>query len=246
MMGTGGRAGGRGAGFLWFVIALALLVGHGWTFRFVIDDAFISFRYAANMLDGHGLVFNPGEQVEGYSNLLWVLLTSFGMKLGLPALLWARILGAGAMAGVLALAPGIVRILAPRATEFSATPGRVAQLLLAAAGAGACWMFSGLETPLFTLWTVLAWRLALGRNSLGVGIAWFLMATPFKQATDRFGSITIPDYLVSRFAGTAPSANTEFQGGSCHELRQDNRQLRIVVLLILDSLDCDPKGCRCG
>ena len=130
MMGAGGRTGGRGAGFLWFVIALALLVGHGWTFRFVIDDAFISFRYAANMLDGHGLVFNRGEMVEGYSNLLWVHLSAFGMKLGLDPLLWARIMGTAAMAIVLALIPGIVGILAPRATEISAAPGRTAQRLL--------------------------------------------------------------------------------------------------------------------
>jgi SSS family transporter len=32
-----------------------------------------------------------------------------------------------------------------------------------------------------------------------VGIAWFFMARPFKRATDQFDSITIPDYLVSRF-----------------------------------------------
>ena len=36
------------------------------------DDAFISFRYVRNLLEGHGLVFNPGERVEGYSNFLWV------------------------------------------------------------------------------------------------------------------------------------------------------------------------------
>jgi len=77
----------RAAGFFWFLAAMTLLVIHGLTFGFVVDDAFISFRYAQNLLDGHGLVFNPGEQVEGYSNLLWILLTSFGMKLGLPALL---------------------------------------------------------------------------------------------------------------------------------------------------------------
>ena len=37
------------------------------------DDAFISFRYARNLVDGHGLVFNPGERVEGYTNFLWTL-----------------------------------------------------------------------------------------------------------------------------------------------------------------------------
>ena len=40
---------------------------------FLCDDAFISFRYVRNLLEGHGLVFNPGEYVEGYSNFLWTL-----------------------------------------------------------------------------------------------------------------------------------------------------------------------------
>ncbi len=34
---------------------------------------------------------------------------------------------------------------------------------------------------------------------LGVGVAWFIMAKPFKKLTDQYGSITIPDYLVSHF-----------------------------------------------
>ena len=40
----------------------------------VVDDAFISFRYVENLLAGHGLVWNLGERVEGYTNLLWVLM----------------------------------------------------------------------------------------------------------------------------------------------------------------------------
>ncbi len=41
------------------------------------DDAYISYRYAENLAAGHGLVFNPGEEaVEGYSNLLYVLLAA--------------------------------------------------------------------------------------------------------------------------------------------------------------------------
>ena len=39
------------------------------------DDAFISFRYAANLARGDGLVFNPGmPPVEGYTNFLWTVL----------------------------------------------------------------------------------------------------------------------------------------------------------------------------
>ena len=38
------------------------------------DDAFISFRYAQNLVEGHGLVYNIGERVEGYTNFLWTIL----------------------------------------------------------------------------------------------------------------------------------------------------------------------------
>ncbi|HEY0709472.1 MAG TPA: hypothetical protein VGG33_21865 [Polyangia bacterium] len=39
-----------------------------------IDDAYISFQYAKNWASGHGVVFNLGERVEGYTNFLWVAL----------------------------------------------------------------------------------------------------------------------------------------------------------------------------
>jgi len=43
------------------------------------DDAYISYRYAAHWAAGEGLVFNPGERVEGFSNLLYVLLMGLGL-----------------------------------------------------------------------------------------------------------------------------------------------------------------------
>jgi hypothetical protein len=42
----------------------------------LIDDAMISMRYAWNLSHGSGLVWNPGEYVEGYTNLLMTLLMS--------------------------------------------------------------------------------------------------------------------------------------------------------------------------
>jgi hypothetical protein len=40
----------------------------------LFDDAMISMRYARNLAEGHGLVWNPGQApVEGYSNTLWTL-----------------------------------------------------------------------------------------------------------------------------------------------------------------------------
>ena len=56
--------------FLPWLLILCWMAALSW---WLTDDAFISFRYARNLLEGHGLVFNPGERVEGYTNFLWTL-----------------------------------------------------------------------------------------------------------------------------------------------------------------------------
>lgn len=40
---------------------------------YTIDDAYISLRYAQNLAMGHGLVYNLGEKVDGYTNFLWTV-----------------------------------------------------------------------------------------------------------------------------------------------------------------------------
>ncbi len=83
----GGMGGSRTTRtWIWLLIAALVLVGgslfhvvggyshwdrsgHAWG----SDDAYISYRYAANLAAGEGLVYNPGERVEGYTNLLYVL-----------------------------------------------------------------------------------------------------------------------------------------------------------------------------
>src|SRR5262245_60209180 len=54
-------------------VALGFTVVFFRRWQFVIDDAFISLRYARNLATGHGLVYNAGERVEGYTNFLWAL-----------------------------------------------------------------------------------------------------------------------------------------------------------------------------
>lgn len=40
----------------------------------LFDDGMISMRYAKNLINRHGLVWNVGERVEGFTNPLWTLL----------------------------------------------------------------------------------------------------------------------------------------------------------------------------
>jgi hypothetical protein len=69
------------AGERWLRLSLALgLVGLGLYTAYgratCFDDAYISLRYADNLVEGHGLVYNVGEYVEGYTNFLWTVLVA--------------------------------------------------------------------------------------------------------------------------------------------------------------------------
>lgn len=92
-----------GLALLLAVPAWAFLVHR---FDFVCDDAFISFRYAKNFAEGHGLRFNLGDPearpVEGYTNFLWVILMAVVEVLRWDPAVWSRVLSIGCGAALLA------------------------------------------------------------------------------------------------------------------------------------------------
>ena len=49
----------------------------------IIDDSFITYRYAWNLVHGNGLVFNKGEHVEGITSLTWTLISALILALKL-------------------------------------------------------------------------------------------------------------------------------------------------------------------
>jgi hypothetical protein len=48
------------------------------------DDVMVSMRYGRNLAEGQGLVWNPGERVEGYTNFLWTLIAGAAHLLPVP------------------------------------------------------------------------------------------------------------------------------------------------------------------
>ena len=46
------------------------------TFAFTADDPFITLRYAANLVHGHGLVFNRGQFVQGFTSPLHIVVAA--------------------------------------------------------------------------------------------------------------------------------------------------------------------------
>jgi arabinofuranosyltransferase len=66
------------------VLLLITIVGAtmwAWSLLWASDDAYISFRYADNLAHGHGLVYNPGERVEGYTDFLWTVIAALVIRL---------------------------------------------------------------------------------------------------------------------------------------------------------------------
>ncbi len=114
---------------------------------YLLDDAYISLRYARNLVDGHGLVFNPGERVEGYTNFLWVLLGAAWLKAGANAMAGLQWLSVAATLGLVAA----VRRLDRLGDAAAALPALIWLLPLEAFG---YWASTGMETMLFaTLFT---------------------------------------------------------------------------------------------
>jgi len=128
-------------------VLIALYVAHCLTVNYVSDDAFISFRYVKNLLEGHGLVFNPGERVEGYTNFLWVMLLAAAQFL-LPS---ASLLRISQFLGILfgALTIFLVLRFSWRIRQPFWPLGLLGGALLAAHSGFVAWSTGGLENSLF-------------------------------------------------------------------------------------------------
>ena len=111
------------------VVALAALVGFAvyqvhmfWSNGF--DDAFITYRYADNLRAGNGLVFNPGERVEGTSTFLFTIMLSGVMAFGAEPHLWARIFGGASFCMLVVVTYALGRHLFPGPGRRTAVTGR--------------------------------------------------------------------------------------------------------------------------
>lgn len=147
----------------------ALYLHTNYYLPFIADDALISLRYVQRMLAGDGLTWTDGIRVEGYSNLLWVLLVAVGGLLGQDLIDATRFLG------YLCLGITFVTILTRYTARYAwggLVIGTLGVLYLAALGPVAVWTIGGLEQPLVILFLfssfLLAFRL-LENEEAGAG-----------------------------------------------------------------------------
>ena len=120
--------------------------------NFTQDDAFISYRYVANYLNGDGLVYNIGERIEGFTNFGWVIFMVFWGALGFSFIFISQLVGYLCGAGVI----GVTYLIARDLFDGNIMYAGIAAILVGANQSLAYWSPAGLETAAFALVAMLA------------------------------------------------------------------------------------------
>jgi len=130
-----------------FVFAVLIYLAFTIKYNFTQDDAYITFRYVDNFVSGHGLVFNIGERVEGYTNFLWLLMLIPARLAGIDLVVFSRVLGVLCGAGTLY----VMYVLAGRVFGTHSVWRGVSCVILGATYSFGYWAVAGLETAAFAL-----------------------------------------------------------------------------------------------
>lgn len=162
--------------WLWALALPAVAVLHAWLLRAAgpIDDEYILLRYARSWVEGEGLVFQPGERVEGFTAPLHLMLVAAGLWIGLQAEQVSLALG---LCGAGLATWALVRCAAADRVS-SRLP--VAALALAVAPTFAWHGVAGLGTTLLAALLAL-WFLAALRGHLLLAGAWLALACLMRQ-----------------------------------------------------------------
>ncbi len=142
---------------MYFVLILVFFLCHcfflSWSFLFQnVDDAYISYRYGKNLMEGKGLVYNQGEYVEGYTNFLWTIITApFTQVKSIDVSIFSSSLGfLFSIVNILLIAL-ISKQFKNNLSEYLKYILLLPPLFLALDNSIAFWAIGGMEFPMFTL-----------------------------------------------------------------------------------------------
>lgn len=164
------------------------------------DDAYISWRYVARWVSGHGLTYNEGERVMGFSCPLWVLMLAPFALLHVPIPAASFGLAVAADAATVLLLGWLSTRLVPtdaRCTVAGAAAGLLAAALYALAPKAVLPAVSGMETCVYV--------------ALIVGACAALVATREREAVWGTAGRRSADWWAKNPNG--PSANTARETG---------------------------------
>lgn len=129
-----------------FVLVAAIAISHAfYYFVRVVDDAFITLRYAERLVDGLGLTYNDYERVEGFSNPTWLGLQSLLILLGINGVAATKFLSVFTYIGIFWAGNRFGK----EVLALSGWARLLMSFLVATSAYIASWAMWGLETPLY-------------------------------------------------------------------------------------------------
>jgi arabinofuranosyltransferase len=132
---------------LLFVAAAGVLVLGLWMQRhFFHDDAYVPLRYIERLFTGHGLTWNDGERVEGFSSPCWLAQVAILGYIGVPLPWAARMLGVAYALSILVL-------------WYRVKAEPLGLLVFITIPGFAIWAWGGLETIATCFWILVALHL---------------------------------------------------------------------------------------
>jgi len=149
----------------WSLFGLVLIVAFGiflWSnTAYDIDDAPITYRYADNIVEGHGFVYNPDERILGTSTPLYTLLLASLGFLGISSPTASNVLN---LLGSVALVAATMA-LAWRLNRSFLT-SLLAGVFLVTQDSFLRYSMAGMETPVYTLLIVSSLLAFAGEKTL--------------------------------------------------------------------------------
>lgn len=129
-----------------YFLLVILFISHMLFLSCIAEDSHITYRFAQNWAAGYGPLWNLQDlPVEGYTNFLWVAISTLIIKLDLDLFSVSILLGTLSALGSIELS----RRFALRFFGCSPAMALIPCLLLAVSGPMAAWAGSGMETSLF-------------------------------------------------------------------------------------------------
>lgn len=199
------------------IVVFTLIVRGVWTFT--IDDAFIGFRYAKNLVATGSIVWNVGEKhIEGFTSLIWILLSAIPHLLRIDVVVFIKIAGIiFTIAYAVALFSFVEALRKDIGISTTKLAGYLSVLLISVFPPTVIYSIAGLETSLFILFAVLflrsAWMLGhrpSGKVAFTTAILAFLLG------------VTRPDGNLIAILGIVTAII----------LNQDARRIRIAKYLL--------------
>lgn len=141
---------------LLFYFSLFTFLRANYLFTTILDDAYIFFRYAENIANGFGFVWNIGEApVEGYTSFIYLILLVSAKIVTIDLELFAILLGILSSTLALFFAYLVYDLLYPQDPNHPSA-GLITVIILALSPSYIYWSGAGMETAFYSMFLVLS------------------------------------------------------------------------------------------